>query len=66
MADYSVADEDKRVVREWNETANDAFFRGGIPVPAMAWCAATSGWTSLPADPCGIIGGYYDPMAGAV
>jgi hypothetical protein len=64
MADYSVADEDKRVIREWNETANDEFFKT-YPGPD-GLVRRYIGLDFASADPCGIIGGWFDPMQGCL
>jgi len=64
MADYSVADPEKRVIREWDEKANDAFFASyaGPPNPVRMYVGMDYGF----ADPCGVVMGYYDHMEGVL
>lgn len=58
MADYGVADPEKRVVREWNPEENDAWFEtyAGPPSTVRPYTFLDYGYT----DPCGIIFGYFD------
>lgn len=58
MADYTVTDEEKRVVREWDEGENDLYFETykGAPDPVRIYVSMDYGFS----DPCGLIAGYYD------
>lgn len=64
MADWSVADPEKRVIREWDEEKNDLFFERyevpeGLVRPYISMDYAH-------ADPCAIIGGWFDPREGCL
>jgi len=64
MADYTVTDYEKRVVREWNQVANDRFFESyaGPAGPVRAYIGLDSGWS----DPAAVITGWWDATAGAL
>lgn len=64
MADFSVADLEKRVVREWDEERNDLFFKtyNGPPNPVRPYVGCDYGFS----DPCGLLVGYYDYVEGAL
>lgn len=63
-ADWSVSDPDKLVVREWNPTANDEFFRTyeGAPNPVRMYMGIDLGFR----DSTGIVIGYMDYMQGCL
>lgn len=65
MADYSVADPEKRVVREWDEEANDRFFESYKGIGNKA-CRPYISMDYGFSDPCGIIAGYYDAAEGCL
>ena len=58
LADYEVADNNKKVIREWNSNANDAFFVDyKLPdYKVRPYTLLDYGHT----DPCGILVGFYD------
>lgn len=64
MADYRVADLSKRVVREWDEKANDLFFDNysGPPNPVRPYTLMDYAHN----DPAGILVGYYDSLQGCL
>lgn len=64
MADFSTADVEKLVVREWDEAANDGFFKTykGPPNPVRPYVGLDYAF----ADPCGLIMGYYDYNEGCL
>lgn len=61
MADYTVTDPDKKVVREWNRADNDTWFEeyGG---PGNQLVRPYTLMDYAHNDPCGLLFGYYDPM----
>lgn len=64
LADYTIADVEKLVVREWDEDSNDDFF-AKYPGPRNL-VRPYIGMDYAHSDPCGIIAGYFDPMVGAL
>jgi hypothetical protein len=58
MADWSITDPEKRVVREWDEATNDKFFEDYPGPPAVV--RPYIGLDYAFSDPAGIIAGYYD------
>jgi hypothetical protein len=64
MADWSVTDPERRVVREWNVAFNDEFFEKNRtpPNPVRPYIGLDFAHT----DPCGIVGGYLDYIEGCL
>lgn len=64
MADETVTDPDKLIIREWNPSVNDEFFRTypGPPNPVRPYFGIDYGFS----DPCGIVAGYLDYMQGCL
>lgn len=64
MADFAVADDEKRVVREWNEVENDMFLKGyHYPeYPVRIYVGMDYGFS----DPCGLLCGFFDYEHGSL
>lgn len=64
MADWTQADLEKLVVKEWDENKNDDFFvhYKGPPNPVRPYVGMDYGW----GDPCGLLVGYYDYIEGCL
>jgi hypothetical protein len=66
MADYSVSDPELRVVREWDEGANDRFFEEEYIGSQQNLVRPYTALDFASSDPCGILVGHFDPIAGCL